>query len=137
MSKKAKAKVSVDEEKQRWQIRTPDCVETPPEFALREHEHAEMASQGYVEASFATLVHREALAKEIQNVRHSLRAEFRGAVRSFIGVMEAGHLNSEQVKAIHALRVIIGDSHGTGCRHETSAYEEGDVLVCLDCREAV
>src|SRR3990167_14069 len=66
-----------------------------------------------------------------------LRGHLRGAVRALLTVIETGNLNYEQVKAIHAVRVIIGDSYGTACQHENAVYEEGDVLICQDCREVV
>ena len=66
-----------------------------------------------------------------------LRGHLRGAIRGLLEVIETGSVNSEQRKAIHAVRVIIGDSHGTDCSHENVAYEEDDVLVCQDCRRVI
>ena len=66
-----------------------------------------------------------------------LRGHFRGVVRALLEVIEVGSKNSEQVKAIHAVRVIIGDAHGSDCTHENVAYEAGDCLICQDCRKDV
>ena len=63
-----------------------------------------------------------------------LRGNLRGAVRALLIVLENGTVNSEQRGAIHAVRVIIGDAHGSGCGHENTAYEGGDRLICQDCR---
>lgn len=63
-----------------------------------------------------------------------LRAELRGAMRALLAVFEVGSLNSAQQRAIHAVRVIIGDAHGSGCPHELTVYEENDRLICQACR---
>ena len=59
------------------------------------------------------------------------------SVRAILDVFEAGTLNSAQKRAVHNVRVSIGDAEGLGCAHENVAYEEGDVLVCQDCREVI
>ena len=56
------------------------------------------------------------------------------AVRALIKVFEVGVINSEQTKAIHNVRVAIGDAYGTGCPHELRAFEKGDRLICQSCR---
>lgn len=62
----------------------------------------------------------------------------KGAVRALIIAFEVGTgLNTEQRKALHAVRVILGDAYGPGCDHENTVYEEGDRLVCQDCRTVV
>ena len=66
-----------------------------------------------------------------------LRGLSRGLVRAVLTVIEWGPVNSEQLKAIHAVRVILGDAYGSACPHENVAYEEGDVLICQDCRAIV
>lgn len=63
-----------------------------------------------------------------------IRGELRGAVRGLLKVIEVGSVGSEQRKGIHAVRVIIGDAHGLNCAHENTVYEEGDRLICQDCR---
>ena len=63
-----------------------------------------------------------------------LRGDLRGAVRALLRAIEAGSINTEQKKAIYAVRVIIGDAHGPNCAHENVAYEDGDRLICQDCR---
>ncbi len=60
------------------------------------------------------------------------------AVRALLDVFEGGDLNTRQVAAIHAVRVILGDAKGLGCPHENTAFENGpvgDILICQDCRE--
>jgi len=93
---------------------------THPREYLHEHPHEHLD---------------EALA--LKNVQRSLRAESRGAVRALLAVIEVGNVNSEQRKAIHAVRVIIGDSHGVSCPHTNVVYEVGDVLICQDCQEVI
>ena len=56
------------------------------------------------------------------------------AVRALVDVLEAGTVNSAQRKQLHRVKVALGEASGSGCLHERSAYEEGDVLICLDCR---
>ena len=81
--------------------------------------------------------HDQAPRHEHRDLRADLRADLRGALRAMLAVVEIGTVNSEQVKAIRVVRVILGDAHGSGCLHENTAYEEGDVLVCQDCRAIV
>ena|SRR3990167_7400969 len=56
------------------------------------------------------------------------------AVRALIRVFEVGVTNSEQARAIHHVKVAIGDAKGTGCPHELRVYEKGDRLICQSCR---
>ena len=56
------------------------------------------------------------------------------AVRGLLAVFEAGTINDLQRKAIQQVRIVMGDFVGSLCAHENHAYEEGDVLVCQDCR---
>lgn len=60
--------------------------------------------------------------------------EHRKAICAVLAVFEAGSLNSEQLKAIQRVRVLIGDAEEQLCPHESTAYEEGDALICQDCR---
>ncbi len=66
-----------------------------------------------------------------------LRGHLIGTVRALLEVMEAGRLNTEQKRAIHTVRVIIGDAYGTDCPHENTAYEADGKLRCQDCRAEV
>ena len=66
-----------------------------------------------------------------------LRGHLIGTVRALLEVMEAGRLNTEQKRAIHTVRVIIGDAYGTDCPHENTAYEQDGRLWCQDCRAEV
>lgn len=66
-----------------------------------------------------------------------LHGHLRGSVRALLAVLEASSLNTEQQRLMHQVRVIIGDAHGRGCPHENTVYEEGDRLICQDCREDV
>lgn len=59
------------------------------------------------------------------------------AVRGLIAVIEAGSVNDQQRKAIQQVRLVLGDFTGSLCTHEHHAYEEGDVLVCQECREVL
>ena len=67
--------------------------------------------------------------------------ELAQAVRAVLLVFEAGSVNTEQRKAIHAVRRLLQDVHGSDCSHENHAYEDvgdqHDVLVCQDCRETL
>lgn len=58
-------------------------------------------------------------------------------VRALLAVFEAGSLNSDQRRAIHNVRVLLGDAEGLGCAHENTAYEAGDALVCQECRQVL
>lgn len=58
------------------------------------------------------------------------------AVRGLIAVFEAGSVNTEQRQAIERVREILGEPRAP-CRHENVAYEEGDALICQDCREDI
>ena len=66
-----------------------------------------------------------------------LLGQLRGSVRALLAVFAAGSLNTEQQKAIHAVKVVIGDDFGPGCAHKNTVYEAGDKLVCQDCRSEV
>ncbi len=118
--------------------------ETPPhshqevtfhEHAEKPHEHpphehpAEVVDHGHPHSHEP---HDHGL---VPHDHRDQRALSIGAVRKLLAVLEAGSLNSEQAKAIHAVRVTIGDAHGTDCPHENTAYEKGDVLTCTDCGE--
>ena len=59
------------------------------------------------------------------------------AIRALIVVIEMGSINSAQRQAIHEVRRALRDVTGSGCRHENTAYEQDDVLVCQVCREVV
>ena len=59
------------------------------------------------------------------------------ALRQFIAVIEAGAVNQEQRRLILQVRAALGDSRGLTCLHENTIYEEGDGLVCQDCREVL
>ena len=41
-----------------------------------------------------------------------LQGHLKGSVRGLLAVLELGSVNTEQRKAIHDVRVIIGDAHG-------------------------
>ena len=125
------------------------------------HEHPEYAAIGdnleslaraLVNIADKELAFSDAIGKELDGMHNhghpllehdhkhdhrDLRGHFRGVVRALLEVIEVGSKNSEQVKAIHAVRVIIGDAHGSDCTHENVAYEAGDILVCQDCRTKV
>ena len=91
---------------------------------LVSHEHSAVPQHGHDPHDHTVPKHEHS----------DLRAELRGAVRALLRVIKVGSVNAEQRKAIHAVRVIIGDAHGNVCAHENVAYEEGDVLICQDCR---
>ena len=55
------------------------------------------------------------------------------AGRGVLNVIEAGPVNGAQRRAIDRVRVILGDLQ-LQCSHPNTVYEEGDVLVCQDCR---
>ena len=80
---------------------------------------------------------RPPLGHEHPQIQRNLLGQVRGLIRATIAVFETGSLNTEQVKAIHALRVVLGDAYGLGCPHENTAYEQGDRLICQDCREDI
>ena len=61
-------------------------------------------------------------------------AQLGKAVRCLIAVIEAGPVNSAQLEAIQYVHVALGDIDRVPCPHSNTAYEEGDVLVCQDCR---
>jgi hypothetical protein len=107
--------------------------ELPPhDHPLVEHEHPLPPHEHpLVGHSHELPVHAHA------HEHKDLRGQLRGAVRAVLAVFEAGKINSEQKKAIHAVRVILGDAHGPGCPHENAVYEQGDRLICQDCREDV
>ena len=110
-----------------------------PDFdQVAEKEHAHPYALGDHEHGAAPEHEHDPHDHPMQRHSHGdLLGQLRGAVRAMLTVFEAGAVNSEQVKAVHAVRVIIGDAHGTGCLHENVAYEEGDHLVCQDCRAEV
>ena len=56
------------------------------------------------------------------------------AIYVLIEVFEAGALNSAQALALIRLRNLMGEANEL-CPHENTAYEEGDELICQDCRK--
>ena len=122
----------------------PKEHEHPLEEHGHPHEHPEIAelAAGVTRMHLALvdevhLLSKHEHEKPPKHEHHDLRGHFRGVVRALLAVMESGSLNSEQVKALHAVRVIIGDVHGSNCQHENSVYEENDVLICQDCRAVI
>ena len=107
----------------------------PPTQHDHPHVHEGVASHEHPPKSHTHVPHEHEAAPKHDH--RDLRGQLRGAVRSLLTVIETGNLNSEQVAAIHAVRVIIGDRYGTACQHENTVYEEGDALVCQDCREVI
>ena len=73
----------------------------------------------------------------LKHPHEDLQGHLKGAIRALLTVFEAGSVNSEQRKALHAARVVIGDAHGNVCAHENMAFEAGDILICQDCRAVV
>ena len=63
------------------------------------------------------------------------KANLTNAVRALVGVVEIGTVNSEQRRLLQVVKHELGDGPGPVCPHERSVYEEGDVLVCQDCRQ--
>lgn len=56
------------------------------------------------------------------------------ALRALLKVIEAGHVNSEQKRLIPYVHVALGDLERVECPHLNTVYEEGDALICQDCR---
>ena len=104
----------------------------PHDHDLPSHDHPEFAHEHPHDHQVPPHEH-PVPAHEHRDVRGQLV----GAVRALLTVFEGGAINTRQRKALHNVRVVIGDAHGTGCPHETANYEAGDVLVCQDCREAL
>ena len=80
---------------------------------------------------------RPPLAHEHPQIQRNVLGQVRGALRGVLAVFESAPLNREQRQAVHALRVILGDAHGSGCAHENAVYEKDDRLICQDCREDI
>ena len=109
----------------------------PHPFASEKHDH---------DRTYAAEDHKhDTVPEHGHDDRHALRkhdhsdlvGHLRGAVRALLTILEAGAVNSEQRKAIHAVRVIIGDAQGNGCAHENVVFEKGDRLICQNpaCRQ--
>lgn len=64
-------------------------------------------------------------------------ASLHDTILTLIDVFEAGPMNSAQRQALHKTRVALGVAKGLGCPHESTAYEEGDRLICQVCREDI
>ena len=92
------------------------------EHPVGEHIHPQRETLPHVHDMVASHDHKDLLG------------QFRGTIRSLLAVIEGGNLNTEQNKAIHAVRVVIGDAHGTACEHLNTVYETGDRLICQDCK---
>ena len=80
---------------------------------------------------------RPPLPHEHPQIQRNVLGQVRGALRGVLAVFEKGTLNTEQRKAIHALRVVLGDAYGPGCTHENAVYEQNDRLICQDCRKDI
>ena len=104
------------------------------EYATPEHTHDHVHEHQHDAVPKHSHDHDHAVPKHDHG---DLRGNLRGTVRALLLVFEGGALNTAQAKALYAVRVIIGDAHGSACAHENTAYEEGDVLVCQDCRAKV
>lgn len=103
------------------------------DFAYKDHAHP-YALEGHEHSAVPSHEHDPHDHPVPRHEHGDLLGHLRGAVRALLNVIETGSVNSEQRKAIHAVRVIVGDAHGTVCAHENVAYEQGDVLICQDCR---
>ena len=57
-------------------------------------------------------------------------------VRALLDMFRVGQINSAQMQGIEVVKRLLGDP-AVLCRHENTAFEEGDVLVCQDCREVL
>ena len=96
----------------------------PLETHEHEHDHGAYSVKG----------HEHEHAHEHQHEHsHPKTAEI---VRALLGVFRVGQINSAQVQAIDVVKRLLGDPARL-CRHENTVYEEGDVLVCQDCRETI
>ena len=105
------------------------------EHSLEPHDHTHYHSD--LSDSIARLSDQISALKAdhamTENSLGTFHIAFRAAVRSLLSVFEAGVTNSEQAKAIHAVRVAIGDAKGSGCPHENHARDRSDKLICTDC----
>lgn len=116
----------------------------PHRHDLKPHEHAQL-EHSHPQGNYADFAHTHELAAHDHDTSHEheqvahehkdSRALIVGAVRTLLTVFELGTIDTRQVKAIHAVRVVIGDEHGLGCPHDNAVFEANDVYTCLDCRE--
>ncbi len=115
----------------------------PHRHELKTHDH-DLPEHSHPQGSYADLVHTHELIAHNHDTSHQheqvahehkdSRALVVGAVRALLAVLDLGTLNTAQAKAMHAVRVVVGDAHGAGCDHRNTALEAGDVNTCLDCR---
>lgn len=56
------------------------------------------------------------------------------AVRALVAVIEGGAVNSEQKRLLQHVALALGDITAIECPHPSTAYEEGDRLICQECR---
>ena len=122
--------------------------------AVPEHEHPEYVHDGHEHPHLhehKPVSHEHSAVSEHEHGSHThplpkhehgdLRGELRGVVRALLKAIELGHVNLAQRQPLHAARVIIGDAHGSGCRHgkdpdgvyRSATYIAGDRLVCDLC----
>lgn len=103
----------------------------------------ELASHGHEQRPPLTHTHEVPVHShplpihEHPQIQRNVLGQVRGALRGVLAVFETGTINTEQRKAIHALRVTLGDAYGSGCIHENAVYEQNDRLICQDCREDI
>ena len=98
-------------------------------YAKEDHSHPLEAHDHTHEHAATPYAHSHEIASHTHSSDDLVRA-----VRAIIRVFEVGVTNSEQSKALHNVRVAIGDAYGTGCLHEQRAFEKGDRLICQSCR---
>lgn len=103
----------------------PPVIQAPYEHD-HDHYHTELSNHQHQEQLDVT----QRLIDHTNNLNYKLAQ----TVRALIRVFEVGVTNSEQSKALHNVRVAIGDAYGTGCLHEQRAFEKGDRLICQSCR---
>lgn len=103
----------------------PQRSPLPHDHPLLGHEHAQMPHE------------HAAVVQAMSEYHRVMQGHLRGTTRALLAVIELGSVNTEQRAALHNVRVTLGDAHGSGCAHESQAYEAGDVLVCQDCRESL